>query len=42
MNIMFIKCDVEHLFCSASVTYGYLTFAKKMSPLIVWIIGDVM
>ena len=42
MNGMLFNCDVEHLFCSASAIYGYLTFAKKMPPLIVWIIGDIM
>ena len=42
MNGMLFNCDVEHLFCSASAIYGYLTFAKKMPPLIVWIIGGVM
>ena len=39
---MLINSNVEHLLCSASAIYGYLAFAKKMSPLIVWIVGDVM
>lgn len=29
MNGMLFNCDVEHLFCSASAIYGYLTFAKN-------------